>query len=231
MDKESAVLDDQSRVVLMAAHAQLVIACGHELMNQQNGVQMNGHLIRTLVEQRRNGSAVDAPALIKATDRIMTESRRSVEMFSNLRTLALALTPDADGHDDLAGFFVVAVVLPALCQASCGTLAGKVELECEDDVTANGAFLVGMAGLLCWLAREETGQIDVQVGKDAIDLQWEPTSSRSGEAQRAILEDPPLHLPLASALLHWQHSSGRDVEIEEKAQSISLSIAHGGLVG
>jgi hypothetical protein len=204
-------------------------SAGHELMNQQNGVQMNGHLIKTLVQQQGPGEFPQLDDIVRASDRLVAESRRSVEMFARFRTLALAIDREAQSGA-VEDALQLAVSVTTLLSASCGSLAQRVRIQCPTDVTAPAPYIVGLGALLFWLVRDDAGEIEMAVAGPETEIRWRAASESLASAQRQLLEQRQADHPEATALACWLDEQKVQIDIASDGAALVLKIAHGTLL-
>lgn len=202
---------------LEAAHGRLLMAMSHELMNQQNGIQVNAQLIKALAAK----DSTSSQDIVGACDRLLTESRRSVEMFSQLRDLGKAMGPSESDQQ-----FPAASVLPSLLNSVAGRKASRVELSCDGEQRLLAATAVALGAFVLSLLSLATGQIVLRVGKDYVAVSWSCESAPQADDLVRQFQTPSLRNPLFAALplLLSTRSVSPAVEATELAAELRFPI-------
>ncbi|MEM6485432.1 MAG: hypothetical protein AAF662_10670 [Pseudomonadota bacterium] len=202
-----------------AAYGQIMISLSHEFTNQQNGVQINAHLVQTLASQR----TPDLHGLGSAAKRLLSDSRRTVEMFSLWRLVGQAIDTGSDRAFDPAP-----LVGPFFEHATA-----RRERLVEQNVDWSGRLsapeLIAVAGFLLGLRHITDEPVSITFAGDRLTIAWAGLPSEEFSSLEENFAVPALGRPLLAALpltfdasrLHLRcnkHQGSGEVELTELAR-------------
>lgn len=181
-----------TQMTMEAAHGRLVASVGHQLMNQQNGVQINEYLIRSFAAS----GALPGADVDSACKRLLDDSQASIEMFSLLRSLGKAICSEQTGRAHPVSGQTFERLLGYVAGHRATWVAVNSEPGCcisAEETVAIAAFVLGILPCI-------DGQIQLAVDSGKLSVQWRSGSSDQASAAMMAFNQPSVITPLSSAL-------------------------------